>query len=67
MSVFSTNIGGTERFVRALLGIGILSMAFLGPRTPWAYLGVLPLLTAFTGWCPLYSALGISTRRKAAQ
>ena len=64
MSLFSTNIGPTERIVRALLGIGILSLAFVGPGTPWAYLGLLPLLTAITGWCPLYRMLGISTLRK---
>ncbi len=64
MSLFSTNIGPTERIVRALLGIGILSLAVLGPRTPWAYLGVIPLLTAIMGWCPLYRMLGISTLRK---
>lgn len=64
MSLFSTNIGPTERIVRALLGIGILSLAFVGPRTPWAYLGVIPLLTAITGWCALYRMLGISTLRK---
>ena len=66
MSLFTTNIGPTERIVRALLGIGILSLAFLGPRTPWAYLGVIPLMTAIIGWCPLYRMLGISTLRKEA-
>lgn len=64
MSLFTTNIGPTERVVRALLGVGILSLAFLGPRTPWAYFGVIPLMTAVTGWCPLYRMLGFSTLRK---
>lgn len=66
MSAFSTNIGSTERVFRALFGVGILSLAFAGPRTPWGYLGVLPLLTALLGWCPLYRVLGISTVRKEA-
>lgn len=66
MSFFTTNIGPTERIVRALLGVGILSLAFLGPRTPWAYLGFIPLLTAVLGWCPLYRVLGMSTVRKEA-
>lgn len=65
--MFKTNIGNTERMFRALLGIGILSLAVIGPRTPWAYLGIVPLLTALTGWCPLYRMLGISTlKRKEA-
>jgi len=67
MSLFTTNIGPIERVVRALLGIGILSLAVIGPKTPWAYLGVIPLLTALLGWCPLYRLMGISTlRRKTA-
>ena len=66
MSLFPTNIGNTERAFRALLGLGILSLTVIGPRTPWGYLGVLPLLTALLGWCPLYRVLGISTVRKEA-
>lgn len=67
MTIVSRNIGSVERGVRALLGIGILSLAFMGPQTPWAYLGLIPLFTAATGWCPLYSVLGISTCRNAPQ
>ena len=61
MSLFTTNIGPRERVARALLGIGILALAVVGPKTPWAYLGVIPLLTALLGWCPLYQLMGIST------
>jgi hypothetical protein len=66
MSLFTTNIGPAERIVRAVLGVGILSLAFVGPRTPWAYLGIIPLLTALLGWCPLYRLMGFSTLRKKA-
>ena len=57
------NIGRLERVVRVVVGIGVLSLAFVGPRTPWAYLGVLPLLSGLIGWCPPYALLGISTVR----
>lgn len=57
------NIGTAERVVRVIAGIVILSLAFLGPRSPWAYLGVLPLLSGLVGWCPPYALLGISTAR----
>lgn len=63
MSIFTTNIGPIERVVRALLGVGIISLAVVGPRTPWGYLGFIPLLTALLGWCALYRILGISTLR----
>ena len=55
------NIGGVERIVRVVVGIGILALAFVGPKSPWAYLGILPIVTGLVGWCPPYSLLGIST------
>jgi len=58
-----TNIGRVERMVRIVVGIAILSLAFVGPQSPWAYLGFLPLLSGLTGWCPPYALLGISTVR----
>ena len=59
------NIGKVERIVRIVVGIGVLSLAFVGPRNPWAYLGILPLLSGLVGWCPPYALFGISTVRSA--
>lgn len=50
-----------ERAVRVLLGLGVLALAFVGPKTPWGYLGAIPLLTGLIGSCPLYTLLGFST------
>ena len=58
-----TNEGGIDRVLRVIVGIGILSLAFVGPKTPWAYLGIVPLATGIICWCPLYALLGISTCR----
>jgi len=55
------NIGNIERVVRIAAGLAILSLAFVGPQSPWAYLGVVPLLTGFVGWCPPYALFGFST------
>jgi hypothetical protein len=55
------NIGDIERIMRVIAGIGIISMAFVGPHSPWAYLGSIPLATGLIGWCPPYALLGIST------
>ena len=57
------NEGPIDRILRVIVGIGILSLAFVGPKTPWAYLGIVPLATGIIGWCPLYALLGISTCR----
>jgi hypothetical protein len=55
------NIGTIDRLVRVAVGLAILSLYFLGPQSNWALLGLIPLVTAFVGWCPPYSMLGIST------
>ena len=57
------NIGSVERVIRVIAGIAILSLAFVGPQSPWAYLGIIPLATGLMGWCPAYALLGISTCR----
>lgn len=61
------NEGTIDRVLRVLVGAGILSLAFIGPQTPWAYLGAIPLLTGLVGFCPVYALLGINTcvERKA--
>jgi len=60
------NIGPIDRAIRVVVGIVLLSLAFTGPQTAWGALGFIPLITAMVGWCPLYSLLGISTRRRAS-
>ena len=57
------NVGSADRAVRIALGIGLLAMVFVGPQTPWGWLGLIPLGTALVGWCPLYAMIGISSYR----
>ena len=54
------NVGTFDRTLRIIAGIAILSLAFVGPATPWGYLGLVPLLTGLMGWCPPYALFGIS-------
>jgi hypothetical protein len=56
------NIGGVDRIVRGVAGIGLIGWALMGGPV-WAWIGVLPLATAFIGWCPAYLPFGFSTRR----
>jgi hypothetical protein len=55
------NVGGLDRAIRAILGLVLLSLVFVGPKTAWGWIGLIPLATALLGWCPPYSLLGIST------
>lgn len=54
-----------ERVIRVVLGVALLSIVFIGPATPWGWLGVIPLLTGLVGSCPLYSLIGVNTCGKA--
>jgi hypothetical protein len=55
------NIHTIERVVRVALGLAILSLVFVGPKTAWGWLGLVPLATGILGWCPLYVLFGINT------
>jgi hypothetical protein len=56
-----TNVGPADRVVRVLLGITLLALSVVGPKSPWGYIGILPLLTGLFGSCPFYSLIGMST------
>jgi hypothetical protein len=55
------NVHNIERVIRILIGLGLISLVFVGPQTPWGWLGVIPLATGIIGWCPPYALLGINT------
>lgn len=57
----SVNMGSADRIIRALIGIVLLALVFVGPQTPWGWIGVIPLATALIGNCPAYSLLGVKT------
>ena len=57
----TTNIGSIDRILRIIIGLGLISLVFVGPQTPWGWIGVVPLVTALIGWCPAYSLLGLKT------
>jgi hypothetical protein len=55
------NIHPYERAARIIIGLGITSMAFIGPASLWFLVGLVPVLTGVLGWCPPYQMLGINT------
>ncbi len=62
--MFNKNVGGFERVMRVIAGAVIISLAFWGPKSPWAYFGMVPLFTGLTGWCPPYALFGRKTCSK---
>jgi len=59
------NIGGIDRILRIVIGVGLIALAATGTVGLWGYIGVVPLATAAIGWCPAYLPLGIKTCKKA--
>lgn len=55
------NEGAADRLVRVIAGLAIISLVFIGPKTPWAWFGLVPLLTGLVGFCPAYAIFGLNT------
>lgn len=60
-NLLPTNEHVVERVIRVVLGLGLIALAFVGPQTPWGWVGVVPLATGLLGSCPLYTVFGFST------
>ncbi|MBK8175292.1 MAG: DUF2892 domain-containing protein [Rhodospirillales bacterium] len=60
------NVGSLDRALRIIAGLALIALVFIGPQTPWGWLGVIPLATALIGWCPAYRLLGLNTCRGAS-
>ncbi len=54
------NIGNVDRALRIIAGLGIMAYGVVN-QTWLGAVGLVPLLTAFVRFCPLYAPLGIST------
>ncbi|WP_336981700.1 DUF2892 domain-containing protein [Altererythrobacter fulvus] len=59
--MFKTNVGGIDRILRIVVGLALIALVFVGPKTQWGWLGIIPLATGFLSTCPLYSLIGINT------
>ncbi|MDP2561600.1 DUF2892 domain-containing protein [Psychrobium sp. 1_MG-2023] len=58
------NVGQIDKIIRIAVGLLLLSTVFIGPQTLWGLIGLVPLLTAFISFCPLYKIIGLSTVSK---
>jgi ABC-type polysaccharide/polyol phosphate export permease len=57
----TANIGTVDRILRIVVGLVLIALVFVGPQTPWGWIGIVPLLTALIGFCPAYRLIGINT------
>jgi hypothetical protein len=57
------NVGGIDRALRIVVGLALLAIVFVGPKTPWGWIGIVPLATALIGFCPAYSLFKLNTTK----
>lgn len=66
------NVGSIDKNLRIIAGVLLIVAAFLAPvsgvlRGAMLVVAIIALVTAFSGFCPLFTVLGISTVEKKKQ
>ena len=60
------NIGSADKVIRIILALGI-GAAGIYFKSWWGLVGLVPLVVAFMGTCPLYLPFGIRTHRSKSE
>lgn len=60
------NVGKPDKNIRLGLGIIITAAGFYF-KSWWGIVAIVPLVTAFTGFCPIYRLFGINTCKTKTQ
>ena len=59
------NEGPIDRVARVVLGVALVLIGFVAVGgtggTVLGVIGFVPILTGLSGWCPLYTVLGVNT------
>lgn len=55
------NVGNIDRIARIVIGVALLSLTVIGPKTLWGLIGIIPVVTATFSFCPLYPIFGFSS------
>ncbi|NLI15585.1 MAG: DUF2892 domain-containing protein [candidate division Zixibacteria bacterium] len=54
------NVGGVDKIIRIIIGLVIIAAGIIA-KSWWGLIGIIPLVTAITGFCPAYLPFGIKT------
>jgi hypothetical protein len=58
------NVGGIDRVVRIVVGLGLIAATLAGTIGAWGWIGIVPVLTGSFSRCPVYLPFGMSTCKK---
>lgn len=53
------NVGVADRWITVVIGLILIGAALAGHIGVWAWLGVVPLVAAAIGYCPVYGLLNL--------
>lgn len=59
--MFKSNIGEADRVIRLAIAAMLIVFSLIVGHPLIALVAIVPIVTAFAGTCPLYSALGLHT------
>jgi hypothetical protein len=59
--LMTKNVGTLDRAARIIVGLVLIALVFVGPQTPWGWIGLIPLATGLVSFCPAYRLLGFRT------
>lgn len=60
------NVGSTDKVIRWIVGLILLSLLFFleGGVRYIGLIGIIPILTAIVGFCPLYTLFKLNTNKQ---
>jgi len=59
--VMKMNVGMVDKGVRIAAGAILIALTLTETIGIWGWIGVVPIVTALMGWCPLYQIIGINS------
>ena len=61
----SKNVGMLDRAIRIGTALILIALSATNIIGSWGWIGIVPLATGLSGWCPAYTLLSIKTCRTA--
>jgi hypothetical protein len=61
------NVGNLDRALRIAAGVVLIVLTLTNLIGPWGWIGIIPIATGLTRFCPAYPLLGISTCKVATE
>lgn len=59
--IMKKNVGTIDRVFRLVVGIALITYGIVNQSWLMGLIGIVPILTAFIRFCPLYTIIGVST------